>query len=61
MGMNTAIAQIRPGFRQAAQQRSGKAKELASAWKPPGVDCLPQPDLDLIEFRDESLAAREPV
>jgi hypothetical protein len=49
----SAIAPMLPAFRRAARQRSAKAKELASAWKPPGA---PQPDIDPIELRQESLA-----
>jgi hypothetical protein len=39
----SAIAPMLPAFRRAARQRSAKAKELASAWKPPGA-----PDVDPI-------------
>jgi len=48
----SAIARNPPAFRQAAHQRLGKAKGLAAAWKPPG-------EIDPIELRHESLAARQ--
>jgi hypothetical protein len=59
MDKSTAIAPTPFAFRQAAQQRSEKAKGLASAWKPPGS--APTPNVDLIELRHESLAARDPL
>jgi hypothetical protein len=50
--MNTAIAPMLHGFRQAAPQRRETAKGSASASKPRGA---PQPDVDLIELREQSL------
>jgi len=42
MGTSTPIAQMPPGFRQAAPQRSEKAMGLADASKPPGTGLLVQ-------------------
>jgi hypothetical protein len=56
----SAIARMRPGFRQAAQQRSGRAKELASAWNPPGAIACPNPTLTLTNCATKVLQRANP-